>query len=146
MKICAPTFWSRKEIELLQTRDAESRKPLRFETRLKIFEEEIAKRPSIDDLSAKVEVLKAENESLKNFMKESSDEENKKRKELMEKHAHEVSDLAEKLKKSHQRIQTLASKNKSYEAEAEAIDKMIFRKNLAFFCFRLPTFASFGKI
>ncbi|KAK1629281.1 hypothetical protein QYE76_003596 [Lolium multiflorum] len=88
--------------------------------------EEIAKRPSIDALSAKVEVLEAENESLKNFMKESSDEENKKRKELLEKHAQEVSDLAEKLKKSHQRVQTLASKNKNYEAEAEAIDKMIF--------------------
>ncbi|KAK1648919.1 hypothetical protein QYE76_066724 [Lolium multiflorum] len=47
-------------------------KAIALETRLKIFEEEIAKRPSIDDLSAKVEVLKAENESLKNFMKESS--------------------------------------------------------------------------
>ncbi|KAK1617646.1 hypothetical protein QYE76_023163 [Lolium multiflorum] len=117
----------KKEIELLQTRDAESQKAIALlETRLKNFEEEIAKRPSIDDLSAKVEVLEAENESLKNFMKESSDEENKERKELLEKHAHEVSDLAEKLKKSHQRIQTLASKNKSYEAEAEAIDKMIF--------------------
>ncbi|KAK1653416.1 hypothetical protein QYE76_071221 [Lolium multiflorum] len=97
-----------------------------LETRLKNFEEENAKRPSIDDLSAKIKVLEAENESLKNFMKESSVEENKKRKELLEKHAQEVSDLAEKLKKSHQRVQTLASKNKSYEAEAEAIDKMIF--------------------
>ncbi|KAK1616694.1 hypothetical protein QYE76_022211 [Lolium multiflorum] len=117
----------KKEIELLQTRDAESQKAIALlETRLKIFEEEIAKRPSIDVLSAKVEVLEAENKSLKNFMKESSDEENKKRKELLEKHAQEVSDLAEKLKKSHQRVQTLASKNKSYETEAEAIDKMIF--------------------
>ncbi|KAK1649102.1 hypothetical protein QYE76_066907 [Lolium multiflorum] len=117
----------KKEIELLQTRDAESQKATALlETRLKNFEEEIAKRPSIDDLSAKVEVLEAENESLKNFMKESSDEENKKRKELLEKHAQQVSDLVEKLKKSHQRIQTLASKNKSYEAGAEAIDKMIF--------------------
>ncbi|KAK1651043.1 hypothetical protein QYE76_068848 [Lolium multiflorum] len=117
----------KKEIELLQTRDAESQKAIALlETRLKNYEEEIAKRPSIDALSAKVEVLEAENESLKNFMKESSDEENKKRKELLEKHAQEISDLAEKLKKSHQRVQTLASKNKSYEAEAEAIDKMIF--------------------
>ncbi|KAK1629972.1 hypothetical protein QYE76_004287 [Lolium multiflorum] len=115
----------KKEIELLQTRDAESQKAIALlETRLKNCEEEIAKRPSIDALSAKVEVLEAENESLKNFMKESSDEENKKRKELLEKHAQEVSDLAEKLKKSHQRVQTLASKNKSYKAEA--IDKMIF--------------------
>ncbi|KAK1628812.1 hypothetical protein QYE76_003127 [Lolium multiflorum] len=117
----------KKEIELLQTRDTESQKAIALlETRIKNYEEEIAKRPSIDALSAKVEVLEAENESLKNFMKESSDEENKKRKELLEKHAQKVSDLAEKLKKSHQRIQTLASKNKSYEAEAEAIDKMIF--------------------
>ncbi|KAK1616526.1 hypothetical protein QYE76_022043 [Lolium multiflorum] len=112
----------KKEIELLQTRDAESQKAIALlETRLKNYEA-----PCIDALSAKVEVLEAENESLKNFMKESSDEENKKRKELLEKHAQEVSDLAEKLKKSHQRIQTLASKNNSYEAEAEAIDKMIF--------------------
>ncbi|KAK1664419.1 hypothetical protein QYE76_052578 [Lolium multiflorum] len=117
----------KKEIELLQTRDAESQKAIALlETLLKGYEEEIAKRPSIDALSAKVEVLEAENESLKNFLKESSDEETKKRKELLEKHAQEVLDLAEKLKKSHQRIQTLASKNKSYEAEAEAIDKMIF--------------------
>jgi ABC-type Fe3+-citrate transport system substrate-binding protein len=54
----------------------------------------------------------------------------------LEKHAQELSDLAEKLKKSQQRIQTLVAKNKEYEAEAEAIDKMIFRKNL-FFCFSL---------
>ncbi|KAK1648177.1 hypothetical protein QYE76_065982 [Lolium multiflorum] len=117
----------KKEIDLLQARDADSQKAIALlETRLKNFEEENAKRPSIDDLSAKIKVLEAENESLKNFMKESSVEENKKRKELLEKHAQEVSDLAEKLKKSHQRVQTLASKNKSYEAEAEAIDKMIF--------------------
>ncbi|KAK1573103.1 hypothetical protein QYE76_008314 [Lolium multiflorum] len=117
----------KKEIKLLQTRDAESQKAIALlETHLKGYEDEIAKRPSIDALSAKVEVLEAENKSLKNFLKESSDEETKKRKELLEKHAQEVSDLAEKLKKSQQRIQTLASKNKNYEAEAEAIDKMIF--------------------
>ncbi|KAK1648867.1 hypothetical protein QYE76_066672 [Lolium multiflorum] len=98
----------KKEIELLQTRDADSQKAIaQLETRLKKFEEEIAKRPSIDDFSAKIKVLEAENESLKNFMKESSAEENKKRKELLEKHSQEVSDLAEKLKKSHQRVQTL---------------------------------------
>ncbi|KAK1644626.1 hypothetical protein QYE76_062431 [Lolium multiflorum] len=96
----------KKEIELLQARDADSQKAIALlETRLKKFEEENAKRPSIDDLSAKIK---------------------RTRKELLEKHAQEVSDLAEKLKKSHQRVQTLASKNKSYEAEAEAIDKMIF--------------------
>ena len=94
--------------------------------------DEVAKRPSIDSLSAKIEVLEAENESLKKFLKESSEGETKKKKELLEKHARELSDLAEKLKKSQQRIQTLAAKNKSYEAEAEAIDKIIFRKDLFF--------------
>ncbi|KAK1643629.1 hypothetical protein QYE76_061434 [Lolium multiflorum] len=87
---------------------------------------EFAKRPTIDALAAKVEVLEAENESLKKFLKESSEEETKKKKELLERHTQELSDLAEKLKKSQQRIQTLATKNKNYEAEAEAIDKMIF--------------------
>jgi predicted nuclease with TOPRIM domain len=94
--------------------------------------EDIAKRPSIDSLSTKIEVLEAENESLKKFLKESSEEESKKKKELLEKHAQELSDLAEKLKKSQQRISTLVAKNKEYEAEAEAIDKMIFRKDLYF--------------
>jgi seryl-tRNA(Sec) selenium transferase len=94
--------------------------------------DDIAKRPSIDSLSAKIEVLEAENETLKKFLKESSEEESKKKKELLEKHAQELLDLAEKLKKSQLWIQTLVAKNKEYEAEAEAIDKMIFRKNLFF--------------
>ncbi|KAK1611410.1 hypothetical protein QYE76_035083 [Lolium multiflorum] len=117
----------KKEIELLQTRDADSQKAIaQLEKRLKGYEEEFAKRPTIDALAAKVEVLEAENESLKKFLKESSEEETKKKKELLEKHTQELSDLAEKLKKSQQRIQTLATKNKNYEAEAEAIDKIIF--------------------
>ncbi|KAK1697508.1 hypothetical protein QYE76_014205 [Lolium multiflorum] len=65
-------------------------------------------------------------ESLKNFLKESSEKETKEKKELSEKHAHEMAELADKLKKSHQRVTTLAAKNKSQEAEAEAIDKLIF--------------------
>nr|XP_051229270.1 uncharacterized protein LOC127347085 [Lolium perenne] len=110
----------RQEIELLQTRDADNQKAIALlETHIKGFEDEIAKRPSIDSLSAKIEVLEAENESLKKFLKESSEEETKKKKELLEKHAQELSDLAEKLKRSQQRIQTLAAKNKDYEAEAE---------------------------
>ncbi|KAK1631011.1 hypothetical protein QYE76_005326 [Lolium multiflorum] len=117
----------RQEIELLQTRDADNQKAIALlETRIKGFEDDIAKRPSIDSLSAKIEVLEAENKTLKKFLKESSEEESKKKKELLEKHAQELSDLAEKLKKSQQRIQTLVAKNKEYEAEAEAIDKMIF--------------------
>ncbi|KAK1628875.1 hypothetical protein QYE76_003190 [Lolium multiflorum] len=77
----------KKEIELLQTRDADSQKAIaQLETRLKGYEEEFAKRPTIDALAAKVEVLEAENESLKKFLKESSEEETKKKKELLEKH------------------------------------------------------------
>ncbi|KAK1662929.1 hypothetical protein QYE76_051088 [Lolium multiflorum] len=122
-----PILQKKQEIELLQTRDADNQKAIALlETRIKGFEDDIAKRPSIDSLSAKIEVLQAENESLKKFLKESSEEETKKRKELLEKHAQELSDLAEKLKKGHQWIQTLAAKNKKYEEEAEAIDKMIF--------------------
>ncbi|KAK1609136.1 hypothetical protein QYE76_032809 [Lolium multiflorum] len=122
----------RQEIDLLQSRDADNQKAIALlETRIKSFEDDIAKRPSIDSLSAKIEVLQAENESLKKFLKESSEEETKKRRELLEKHTQELSDLAEKLKKSHQRIQTLAAKNKKYEEEAEAIDKMIFHKDLS---------------
>jgi hypothetical protein len=64
------------------------------------------------------------------------------KRELEEKHAQEVSNLAEKLKKSNQRIKTLAAKNRAYETEAESIDKMIFRKVLSlysgFFIFILP--------
>ncbi|KAK1681591.1 hypothetical protein QYE76_042439 [Lolium multiflorum] len=106
---------------------ADSQKSITLlETRIKNYEEEIAKRPSIDDLSAQVKVLEAENESLKKFLKESSEEETKKRKELTDKHIQEVSDLAENLKKIQNRVKTLAAKNKGQEAEAEAIDKLIF--------------------
>jgi DNA repair exonuclease SbcCD ATPase subunit len=93
--------------------------------------EEIAKRPAVDALPAKVQVLEAEYESLKNFLKESSEKETLEKKELLEKHARDMAELADKLKKSQQRVSTLAAKNKSQEAEAEAIDKMIFRKNLS---------------
>ncbi|KAK1608535.1 hypothetical protein QYE76_032208 [Lolium multiflorum] len=88
--------------------------------------QEIANRPSIKEISAELEVLKAEHESLQKFLKESSEKETKMKKELEEKHAQDVSDLADKLKKSHQRVKTLAAKNKAYETEAENIDKMIF--------------------
>jgi ElaB/YqjD/DUF883 family membrane-anchored ribosome-binding protein len=91
--------------------------------------EETAKHSSFDDLSAKVKVLEAENESLKTFIKESSDKENEKRKELSEKHARELTELNDKLKKSQSRVTSLVAKNKVQEAEAEAIDKLIFRKH-----------------
>jgi hypothetical protein len=103
--------------------------------------EQIAKRPAVDALSAKVQVLEAENESLKTFLKESSEKETIEKKKLFEKHARDMAELADKLKKSQQRVSTLATKNKSQEAEAEAIDKMIFRKDL--FCLT-PTSSFFA--
>ncbi|KAK1649921.1 hypothetical protein QYE76_067726 [Lolium multiflorum] len=112
------------EIEgLRQTAENSRQAVLRLETRLK---EETDKRPTIDALSAKIQVLEAENETLKNFLKESSEKETKEKKELSEKHSREMAELADKLKKSHQRVTTLAARNKSQEAEAEAIDKLIF--------------------
>jgi hypothetical protein len=83
------------------------------------FLEEIANLPSIKEISAELEVVKAENESLQKFLKESSEKETKMKKELEEKHAQDISYLADKLKKSHQRVKTLAAMNKAYEAEAE---------------------------
>jgi septal ring factor EnvC (AmiA/AmiB activator) len=96
----------------------------------------LAKRQTIDDLTAELEVLKAEHSSLKNFLKESSEKETKEKKEREAKHAKDMLDLAEKLKTSNQRIKTLAAKSKSYESEAADIDKMIFRKDFLFL--RLP--------
>ena len=65
--------------------------------------EETAKHSKLDELSAKVQVLEAENESLKTFMKESSDKENQERKELSEKHARDLAELNDKLKKNQSR-------------------------------------------
>jgi predicted nuclease with TOPRIM domain len=79
--------------------------------------------------------LEAENESLKKFLKESFEEETKKRKELSDKHIQEASNLAENLKKIHNRVKTLAGKSKAQEAEVEAIDKLIFCKG---FSMRFP--------
>jgi hypothetical protein len=62
--------------------------------------EEIAKRPTIDTLAAKVEVLEAENESLKKFLKESSEEETKKKKELLEKHTRNYRILRKNLRRA----------------------------------------------
>jgi hypothetical protein len=95
--------------------------------------EQLAKRPSIDDISAELEVLKTEHASLKKFLKDSSEKETKEKRELEEKHAKAMSELAEKLKSSNQRIKTLVSNTKAYEAEAANIEKMIFRKDFTFF-------------
>jgi hypothetical protein len=51
------------------------------------------------------------------------------KKELEDKHAKEMSEMAEKLKASNKRVKTLASKLKAIEAEATDIDKIIFRKD-----------------
>jgi Fe2+ transport system protein B len=99
--------------------------------------EETAKHSTFDELSAKVKVLEAENESLKTFIKESSDKENEARKELSEKHARDLADLNDKLKKSQSRVTSLVAKNKVLEAEAEAIDKLIFRKRFSVLLLRL---------
>ncbi|KAK1642961.1 hypothetical protein QYE76_060766 [Lolium multiflorum] len=112
------------EIEGLRQNAENSQKAIQLlETRL---QEETAKHSAFDDLSAKVKVLEAENESLKAFIKESSGKENEARKELSEKHARDMAELNDKLKKSQSRVTSLVAKNKVQEAEAEAIDKLIF--------------------
>ncbi|KAK1663927.1 hypothetical protein QYE76_052086 [Lolium multiflorum] len=90
------------------------------------LQEETAKRSKFDELSAKVQVLEAENESLKEFVKNSASQENQARKELIEKHARDLAELNEKLEKSQGRVISVISKNRVLEAEAEAIDKLIF--------------------
>ncbi|KAK1653283.1 hypothetical protein QYE76_071088 [Lolium multiflorum] len=67
-------------------------------------QEETAKHSSFDELSAKVKVLEAENESLKTFIQESSSKETEARKELSEKHARDLAELNEKLEKSQGRV------------------------------------------
>jgi Fe2+ transport system protein B len=99
--------------------------------------EETSKHSTYDSLSAKVQVLEAENESLKAFIDESSEKENLARKELSEKHARDLAELTDKLKKSQHRVTSLVAKNKVQEAEVEAIDKMIFHKRPFMLRFRL---------
>nr|XP_051221680.1 uncharacterized protein LOC127339928 [Lolium perenne] len=112
------------EIEGLRQNAENSQKAIKHsETRPN---EKTAKHSTFDDLSANVQVLEAENESLKAFIKQSSEKENLVRKELSEKHARDMAELTDKLKKSQQRVTSLVAKNKVQEAEAEAIDKMIF--------------------
>ncbi|KAK1662331.1 hypothetical protein QYE76_050490 [Lolium multiflorum] len=112
------------EIEGLRQNAENSQKAIQLlETRL---HEETAKHSSFDELSAKVKVLEAENESLKTFIQESSNKESEARKELSEKHARDLADLNEKLEKSQGRVISLVAKNKVLEAEAEAIDQLIF--------------------
>ncbi|KAK1667105.1 hypothetical protein QYE76_055264 [Lolium multiflorum] len=112
------------EIEGLRQNAENSQKAIQLlETRL---QEETAKHSSLNELSAKVKVLEAENESLKNFIQESSNKETQARKELSEKHARDQAELIDKLEKSQGRVLSVISKNRVLEEEAEAIDKLIF--------------------
>jgi chromosome segregation ATPase len=89
----------------------------------------LAKRPSIDEISAKLEVLESKHESLQQSLKESHERETKLKKELEENHTQEMTEMAEKLKNSNNRVKTLASKLKAAKAEAADVDKLIFRKD-----------------
>jgi Glu-tRNA(Gln) amidotransferase subunit E-like FAD-binding protein len=99
--------------------------------------EQLAKRPSVDTISVELEVLKTEHASLKKFLKESYEKETKDKRELEEKHAKAMLELAEKRKTSNQRIKTLVSKGKAYEAEASDIDELIFGKDFFIFGFSI---------
>jgi hypothetical protein len=83
-------------------------------------------------------VLEAENESLRTFMQESASKETEARKELSEKHAREQAELIDKLEKSQGRVLSVISKNRVLEEEAEAIDKLIFRKHFSASLLRPP--------
>jgi uncharacterized protein (DUF3084 family) len=93
------------------------------------------RRPSIDKLSAELEVLKTEHASLQGFLKESSEKETKERKELEKKHAREIAELAEEVQANKNHVKTLLAKAKAYTTEAEAIDEIIFRKDCIFSAF-----------
>jgi hypothetical protein len=73
--------------------------------------------------------LETEHESLQASLKDSYEIETKMKKELEDKHAEAMSEMAEKLKNNNARVKTLASKLKAAEAEATDIDRMIFRKD-----------------
>ncbi|KAK1666893.1 hypothetical protein QYE76_055052 [Lolium multiflorum] len=64
-------------------------------------------------------------------LKESHENETKLKKELEDKHAQEMSEMAEKLKNSNNRVKTLASKLKAAEAKATDVDKMIFHASVS---------------
>ncbi|KAK1692029.1 hypothetical protein QYE76_008726 [Lolium multiflorum] len=105
------------EIERLNKQEAEDRQAIEIlENRLKTNEDLLAKRPSIDDISAKLKVLETEHESLQTSLKEFYENETKMKKELEDKHAKEMSEMAEKLKDSNRRVKILASKLKAAEA------------------------------
>jgi Fe2+ transport system protein B len=91
--------------------------------------EQLAKRPSVDALAAKLKALESKHESLQQSLKESHERETRNKKELEEKHAQAMSEMAEKLKASNSRAKTLSTKLKATEAEATDIDELIFCKD-----------------
>ncbi|KAK1648048.1 hypothetical protein QYE76_065853 [Lolium multiflorum] len=115
------------KIERLYKKEAEDRQAITIlETRLKNNEEQLAKRPSIDDISAKLKVLESKHESLKQSLKESHESETKTKKELEDKHAQGMAEMAEKLKTCNNRVKSLSTKLKAAEAEAADVDELIF--------------------
>ncbi|KAK1649772.1 hypothetical protein QYE76_067577 [Lolium multiflorum] len=121
------------EIEKLMKKGSEDQQAISLlETRLKNNEEKFASLPSIDDISAELKVFKSEHASLQQSLKESHEKETKTKKELEEKHALAIAEMAEKLKASQQRVKTLVSKTKNYEEESKEIDEMIFHKDFMF--------------
>ncbi|KAK1605352.1 hypothetical protein QYE76_029025 [Lolium multiflorum] len=112
------------EIEGLRQHAENSQKAIQLlETRL---QEETAKHSKFDELSAKIQVLEAENQTLKDFVEKSASQENQARKALSEKHARDKAELIDRLEKSQGRVISVISKNRVLEEEAEAIDKLIF--------------------
>jgi glutamate racemase len=107
--------------------------------------EKLASRPSIDEISAELEVLKSEHASLQQSLQESLEKETKTKKKLEEKHAQAMAEMAEKLKNSQHRVKTLVSKAKTYELEATDIDELIFRKDFIFLACPLYPFLADSK-
>jgi hypothetical protein len=91
-------------------------------------------------------VLKTEHASLEKFLMESSEKETKANRELEEKHAKAISELAEMLKMSNQRVKNVVSKAKAYEAEAASIDELIFRMDFLFLASPLHSFCPISEI
>jgi hypothetical protein len=79
--------------------------------------------------------------STQNSLQESLLNEIKIKKELEEKHTQAMAEIQKNLRGSDDKVQTLTSKLKAAEAEAPAIDKIIFRKfHLSAFKYALQTF------
>ncbi|KAM0906072.1 hypothetical protein ACQ4PT_017027 [Festuca glaucescens] len=94
--------------------------------REEVAHELLAKRPSVDDISAKLKMLEAMHESVQASLNESQENETKLKKELEAKHALAMVELEKKLKVSDEKVNSLSSQLKIAEAEAKAVDDIIF--------------------